>query len=236
MNELLQFLSGKKTYLTVVTIGVLLFGTWQAWWTIPSDVYLALMALALAFLRNGINNGPPPPLAPTADPQPQPKPSSGPSAAALLLFSWATWFRPWVQAAACTAIVLIASGCAPLQPGADPLVVNVERAETVGKSTFDLILNVDHSNRPYFATNAPAFHDFCQWLRQPQTIEGTNTQPRAVALLLSLDDVKLDYIHARTSSNELYEVFTTFSAVLNQAQAWQTVILPQTPAAKPQTP
>ena len=114
-------------------------------------------------------------------------------------------------------------GCSSLQPGADPLVVNAERVETVGKSTFDLVLNLDNSNRPYWQSNAPAFHDFCQWLRQPQTIEQTNTLPRAAAMLLSLDDVKLDYQSARSSSNALVEALATFQGVLNQAQAWQTL-------------
>ena len=236
MNTLLQFLSGKKTYLTVATIGILLFGTWQAWWTIPSDVYLALMALALAFLRNGISNGPTPPPAPTADPQPQQKVSSGPSAAALMLFSWGTWLRPFAIACTSVLILTVTPGCAPLQPGADPIVVETERTEIVAKSTFDLILHVDNSNRPYFATNAPAFDELCQWLRQPQTIEGTNTQPRAAALILSVDDVKLDYKAGRTSSNALWVACTTLQGLVNRAQAWSNVILPPPPAAKPQTP
>jgi hypothetical protein len=236
-NTLLTFLSGKKTYLTVAAIGAILFGVWQAWWKVPSEVYVALMALALAFLRNGISNGPtPPPPAVAADLPIATKPSSGPGMAALMLFSWGTWFRPIAQAAALTAIVLVASGCAPLQPGADPLVVNVERAETIGQSTFSLILHVDDSNRTFFETNAPAFHEFCQWLRVPQTIEGTNTQPRAVALLLSLDDVKMDYQAGRTSSNALWVACTTFQGLVSQAQAWSNVILPQNTAVKPSTP
>jgi hypothetical protein len=54
MNSLLQLLSGKKTYLTVAVIGVLLFGSWQHWWTIPAEFYAGLAALALAFLRSGV--------------------------------------------------------------------------------------------------------------------------------------------------------------------------------------
>ncbi|MGO8839463.1 MAG: hypothetical protein ACLP7I_12025 [Limisphaerales bacterium] len=225
MNTWLQFLSGKKTYLTITAIFVLLFGVWQAWWKVPNEVYVALMALALAFLRNGISSGPPPPPpAPAGDPPPLARTPDPLKIAPLMLFSICAWFRPILHAAALSAVILFAAGCASTQPGADPLVVNVERAETVGQSTFTLLLDVDNSNRPYWQTNAPAFHTFCQWLRQPQTIEGTNTQPRAIALLLSLDDVKLDYKAAQTSSNALTEALATFQGVLSQASAWSTLI------------
>jgi hypothetical protein len=55
---LIQFLSGKKTYLTAIVAGVLLFGDWQHWWQMPDQVYDGLMALALVFLRAGIAKGP----------------------------------------------------------------------------------------------------------------------------------------------------------------------------------
>jgi hypothetical protein len=209
MNALLEFLSGKKTYLTVAAVGILLFGVWQSWWTIPNEVYLALMALALAFLRSGINKVPP-----TGG-------TGGPGKTADPDFK-----LPMFMAFALF-VVTIYIGCSHLQPGADPLVVNVERVETVGKSTFDLVLHVDHTDRGFWATNAPAFHSFCDWLRQPITIEATNTLPRASALLLSLDDVKLDYKAARCSSNAVIEALATFQGILNQAIAWSTVVTNQ---------
>jgi len=139
--------------------------------------------------------------------------------------------------ALCCAVLCLAPGCSPIQPGADPIIVQTERAETVGKASFDLILHADNTDRAFWETNAPAFHEFCEWLRQPITIEGTNTLPRASALILQLDDVKLDYESARTSSNALWVACTTFQGLVSQAQAWQTVILPpKTPDPKPQTP
>lgn len=63
MNPLLQLLSGKKTYLTTLAIGVLLFGSWQHWWQIPDQIYVGLMAAAVAFLRAGIAKGPDAPAA-----------------------------------------------------------------------------------------------------------------------------------------------------------------------------
>ena len=54
MNPLLQFLSGKKTYLVCALAGILLFGDWQKWWTMPPEIYAGLTALAIAFLRAGV--------------------------------------------------------------------------------------------------------------------------------------------------------------------------------------
>jgi hypothetical protein len=53
MNAL-QFLSGKKTYLTSIAAIIVCFGKWQSWWTVPDEVYFALMALGLTFLRSGV--------------------------------------------------------------------------------------------------------------------------------------------------------------------------------------
>ena len=58
MNALLQLISGKKTYLTTIAIGALLFGQWQGWWKIDQNVYLAMTAAAIAFLRAGVAKGP----------------------------------------------------------------------------------------------------------------------------------------------------------------------------------
>jgi hypothetical protein len=123
------------------------------------------------------------------------------------------------------AAAAIISSCASLAPGADPLVVRVEQAETTGKSTFDLVLNEDNSNRSFWKTNAPAFHNFAEWLRQPQTVEATNTLPRASAMLISLDDVKLAYKASKTAgnSNLLYTIVATTEAAVSQASAWITI-------------
>jgi hypothetical protein len=133
-----------------------------------------------------------------------------------------------VSVLALTAALFLFWGCAHLQPGADPIVVNVERFETTAKPTFDLALNVDNSNRAFFATNAPQFHHLCEWLRQPQTVEQTNTLPRAAAMLVSLDDVKLAYKAGRASSNEVFTVLTTAQSAVNQASSWLTVVTNQT--------
>jgi hypothetical protein len=111
-------------------------------------------------------------------------------------------------------------GCAHLAPGADPVVVRVEQTETIAKTTFDQVLSIDNSQRAFYATNAPGFHNFCEWLRQPQTAEGTNTLPRCTAMLVSLDDVKLDYKAAHVSSNAVFTVLQTVTGAMAQANEW----------------
>jgi hypothetical protein len=49
-----QWLQGRKTYLTCLAVGVLLFGSWQKWWQLPPEIYAGLATLALTFLRAGI--------------------------------------------------------------------------------------------------------------------------------------------------------------------------------------
>jgi hypothetical protein len=116
-------------------------------------------------------------------------------------------------------------GCKSLTAGADPLVVRVEQTETTAKAGFDAVLNEDNSNRSFWITNAPAFHKFCEWLRQPQTVEGTNSLPRAAAMLVSLDDVKVAYKSASTSANSnlLFTIVGTVEAAVLQAQSWLTI-------------
>ena len=118
-------------------------------------------------------------------------------------------------------------GCAHIQPGNDPLVVNVERAETMAKTSFDQVLAIDNSQRAFYASNAPAFHQFCEKLRQPQSvadITSTNgafvTLPRCSAMLLSLDNVKLEYKAGRAGSNEVNTVLLTVTGALSEATTW----------------
>lgn len=124
-------------------------------------------------------------------------------------------------------------GCAAIQPGADPLVVNVERAQTMAAATFDLVLATDQADRGFWRTNAPAFHNYCEWLRvrQPVTLHDgsvTNLQ-RALAMQVGLDKLKLDYKASKVSSNALFEAYTVFNTAAREAEAWLTLVqLPST--------
>jgi hypothetical protein len=119
-------------------------------------------------------------------------------------------------------------GCASIAPGNDPIVVNAERAQQYAESTFDLVLTIDNSNRPLWESKAPAFHDFCEWLRQPQQAflaDGTATNvQRDIAMQLNLDKVKLDYKASKVSSNAVLEAVATLESAERQASSWLSVI------------
>lgn len=122
------------------------------------------------------------------------------------------------------ATLFFAMSCAILKPGADPIVVRTEQALTVGKSTFDMVLNVDHANRPFWRSNAPAFHAFCETLRKPVEVAPGLKIPTDHAMLLSLDDIKLQYKAGRATSNDLFTALYTFNGFLLEAQQWQVMI------------
>jgi hypothetical protein len=47
----LAALASLKRYSLPVIIGILVFGSWQGWWVIPKEIYAALIALEMGFLR-----------------------------------------------------------------------------------------------------------------------------------------------------------------------------------------
>ncbi len=116
--------------------------------------------------------------------------------------------------------LLLLGACATILPGNDPLVVESERVLTIGKGTLELVTDVDEANRTYWATNAPGFHQFVEWLRTKVTINETNVMRRGPAILNSLNIVKLEYKQHKASSNQLYTALATAQSVLNQAQLW----------------
>lgn len=122
------------------------------------------------------------------------------------------------------ALILTSTGCAPLQPGADPVVVRAEQAEAAASSSFHLALQLDQLDRGFWRTNAPAFHGYCEWLRIPTPYQTTTILPRYRVLLLSFDDVKLDYKAGRATSNILFTAVTTLQSAASQAEAWLTIV------------
>lgn len=121
-------------------------------------------------------------------------------------------------------VVFILWACASVAPGNDPVVVRAEQLETDAKATFDLVLNIDNANRGFFATNAAPFHAFCETLRQPVTVDGTNTLPRAAAVLWLLDQDKQSYEQLGGSTNALWSAMSTVSTLISQAGAWSQVV------------
>ena len=118
-------------------------------------------------------------------------------------------------------------GCASIEPGEDPLVIRCEQLEYTAKANFDLILNVNNLDRGFWRTNSPQFHNFCEWLRQPQVVWITNTLPRASAMIANLDAIKNTYKMNKSASNDVITVLATLQAFAEQAGSWAGVVTNQ---------
>lgn len=121
-------------------------------------------------------------------------------------------------------ISLAWAGCAVLQKGADPIVVEAERVLTVGQGTLTLANNVDNANRSYWKTNAPMFHAFVEWLREPINLGGTNLIRRGPGFMYSLDYVKHAYLDGKATSNSVWTAIAAASAAVAQAQNWLSTV------------
>jgi len=120
--------------------------------------------------------------------------------------------------------VTLLVSCATVKPGNDVLVVRTEQFLTAAQGTFLLTLQVDHADRGFWRTNAPAFHAFAEDLRTPTPYQVTNTLPRWRVGLLALNDVKNDYKTARVSSNALFTALSVAQSLQTQAGAWLTIV------------
>lgn len=119
----------------------------------------------------------------------------------------------------------MAVSCGPLDPNARPLVVRTEQLGTDAKATFQFVVNLDHANRGWWATNAPAFHRFANELRVPTPCNyngGTTNLPRWAASLWSLEQVKEAYKAGSVSSNALITATGTIQSMLTEANTWLT--------------
>lgn len=122
MNDLKQFLTGKKTYLSAA-IGILyLVGVWAGLYDFDERILAVIGFAGLASLRAAVTATPSAPRVPLA------------AFAALPL-----------------AVVLLGSGCSAIAPGNDALVVNAERTTTLAVDTFDLFVKWEHDNRAVLA-------------------------------------------------------------------------------------
>lgn len=128
-------------------------------------------------------------------------------------------------------IATIVVSCAILQKGEDPLVVRTEQAEALAKANFDLVLAIDNSDRGFWILKAPRFHQFCEWLRQPTPVWQTNWLPRASAMILSVNNIKRDYIASKSYSNVLFSALITLESASTEAGAWSIIV---TNTAKPE--
>ena len=91
-----------------------------------------------------------------------------------------------------------ATGCATLQPGADPVVVRAEQTEQVAFATFDTFVHLVADHEADVQAKVPAAFTFAEWLRAKEA-DGT---PRGLALVNSLSTVRRAYASHRTPENQ----------------------------------
>jgi hypothetical protein len=207
------WLSGKKTYIISLVSVIYTWGVTQNVWPHSPLFDVALAAAGASALRHGISTS-------QDDSVPAPAASASPatvSKVAILIFA--------------LGLSGLLIGCAHLQPGSDPLVVRVEQGESGATSTFDFVLHEDNANRGFWITNAPAFHNFCEWLRTPTPYTGPEAPngtivARCIAMQLRVDDLKQSYKASKTAgnSNVLFSAFAVMDTAMGQAGAWQTII------------
>ena len=115
------------------------------------------------------------------------------------------------------------TGCVALDKNARPVIVRAEQSLSIATATFDAVVKIDDSNRPFFRTNAVPFHQFCEWLRYPVVIAPlTNSFPRGLAIIRSADAVKETYKRTNTTNDyaALISALATVETTTAQAQAW----------------
>lgn len=130
------------------------------------------------------------------------------------------------------------AACAPIQPGADPVVVHTERFLQSAQATFLLTLQVDHQDREFWHTRAPGFHEYCEMLRKPTPypLDSKELYPQYRVWLLCLNDLKNDYKAGRASSNKLVLNLNLVAGSLDQANAWLTIVSNRNVTLNPENP
>lgn len=129
-----------------------------------------------------------------------------------------------------TLSVNLFTGCASVKSGSDPIIVRAEQVESGALASFIFVINFDNSDRGFWKTNAPAFHNFAEWLRTPVGVDSLgNTQRRGLQMISNVDSLKVAYKSNASQSNALQTAIATLAQAVSQAQSWTTIVTTQTP-------
>lgn len=73
-------------------------------------------------------------------------------------------------------IFLFLTGCATVDKGHDPVVVNAERTQKIAFEAVDMFLALEHENRALYRTKTPALHNLAESFRKraPQAFRAVN--------------------------------------------------------------
>lgn len=125
-------------------------------------------------------------------------------------------------------LTLPMGGCVALDPGVDPLEVRAEQSVSLAGDTFDTFLKLEYDEISLVRSNAPAVHQFAEWLRQPVTLSSadTNAYPRDIAMVLSANQARAAYKANRSAENKasLVSVLAALEEALRQTQAQMAAI------------
>lgn len=126
----------------------------------------------------------------------------------------------------CITDVIVWTGCVTIQPGSEPFVVRVEQSQLVASGSIDFILHLDNADRGFWKTNAPALHQFCEWLRTPLPYATTATVSRAQLIQLNVQDLKVAYKTNRTAtaSNTLWVAWNVLDTAVQQSRSWSNIV------------
>ena len=102
-------------------------------------------------------------------------------------------------------VALFLIGCASIQPGNDPVVVNAERSTNVAFETINTFLQIEYTNQAWVKANAPQIHTYANYLRG-----------HAKQWVASATDLIGAYKHNRTPENKAS--LQTAVAVLTTAE------------------
>jgi predicted outer membrane protein len=119
-------------------------------------------------------------------------------------------------------IILVAFliGCAQLQPGSDPVVVDAERTTAVALATMDTLLQIEWNNKALLLKVNPAVHTYAEYIR----LNGQHYLLTARALTLA-------YKNNRSASNQAN--LSSAIALLNSIDAQAQTYINQAKAVAP---
>lgn len=116
--------------------------------------------------------------------------------------------KPLLTFLALSALVV---GCAQIQPGNDPVVVNAERSTQVALATMDAFLQIEYNNRDMLKKVNPAIHTYAEYVRR----NGQHYLQSARALTLA-------YKNNRSAENKanLQTAIALLNEISNQANTY----------------
>lgn len=120
------------------------------------------------------------------------------------------------------------TGCAALDPGADPVEVRAEQAVQTAFSTLDAFVQLDNVNREFAKEKAPKAHEFAEWLRAPVEVDGA-VMPRGLSFIQSANRVRQAYKANRTPENKasLLAAIASLEKSVTEAQQQMSQLKPK---------